>query len=451
MIQRAFQHFSGDSLRAQLLRGGLGSLSIKAGQALIAFAMAVLLARMLGPEGYGVYSFALAIIMLTAIPAQVGVPQLVVRETAKVQASGNYGLMRGLWRWANLAVAIFSALALIVVGGIVWFTDIGGDSARVATLNFGIALIPIIGLANVRGACLRGLRRVVQGQLPESIIRPAVHLFLILTWTIWVVEDQLTPQVAMEFYIVAATLAFGLGAWLLHLARPSQLNERPAPEYELSNWRKAAIPLGLITGLHLVNSYADLIILGLFRPDDDVGIYRAVSQLALLIIFGLQAINQVLHPHFARLYAQGDKDRLQRLVTTSARAILALALLPFLAFLFFGANILQLIFGPGYALGAAALVILAIGQLANAAFGSVGALLNMTGHEQDTMRGMLIAMGGNVALNFILVPTYGMNGAAIATTLSYLLWNAVLRYFVRKRLSIESTAFYFHDVRAVSR
>ena len=234
----------GDGLRAQLLRGGLGSLFVKAGQALLAFAVAVTLARTLGPEGYGVYSFALAILMLTAIPAQVGVPQLVVRETAKAQANGNYGLIRGLWRWGNLAVALFSALALAVVGGIVWFTDIG-DGARVATLAFGIALIPIMALANVRGACLRGLRKVVQGQLPESIIRPALLLLLVLVWGAWFVEDELTPQMAMGFYVIAAVLAFVIGAWLLRRSRPAELGERPAPETPVA--RSMMISSGSIT------------------------------------------------------------------------------------------------------------------------------------------------------------------------------------------------------------
>lgn len=66
--------FRGNGLRAQIMRGGLGSLLIKALQAVLAFAVAVVLARVLGPEGYGVYSYALALLMLTAIPGTSGYP-----------------------------------------------------------------------------------------------------------------------------------------------------------------------------------------------------------------------------------------------------------------------------------------------------------------------------------------------------------------------------------------
>jgi len=288
--------------------------------------------------------------------------------------------------------------------------------------------------------------------LPESVVRPAVLLLLLLIWLGFAPsEAELSANRAMAFYVVAAIVSLALAMWLLHRSRPEELRQKPEPIYYSSDWRKAVIPLALITGLHVVNNYADLIILGLFRLDEEVGIYRAVSQLALLIIFGLQAINQVLHPHFARLYAQRDRAKLQKLVTISARIILALAFGPFVVFLFFGGDILQFVFGSGFAMGATALAILAFGQLANAAFGSVGALLNMTGHERDTMRGMMIAMGANVVLNFVLIPVYGMNGAAIATAFSYLLWNAVLRYFVRKRLSIESAAFGLSVPAAASR
>lgn len=443
--QRIQSLTSGDGLRAQLLRGGAGSLAIKAAHAALAFALAVVLARTLGPEGYGVYSFALAIIMLTAIPAQVGVPQLVVRETAKAQANGSYGLMRGLWRWGNLAVLLFSALSLAVVGGIVWFTDIGADGARVATLTVGIALIPIIALANVRGACLRGLRKVVQGQLPESIIRPALLLLFVLVWGAWFIEDELTPQMAMGFYVLAAVLAFTVGAWLLRRSRPSELCERPAPEYQSSAWRKAVIPLAMITGLQVINNHVDLVILGAFASDQEVGVYRAVTQVSMLIIFGFQALNQVFQPHYARA-VENNKEELQRLVTLSSRLIAATAILPALAILFYASSLLVIIFGSDYETGGGALIILAFGQVVNASMGALGVLLNMTGHERITFYWVAWAAALNVVLTLSLVPVFGMDGAATASSISLVAYNIVLWWAVRSRLGVNTLPFRLKPV-----
>lgn len=432
----------GSEFRIQLMRGGLGSLAVKFTNAALAFALAVALARMLGPEGYGVYSFALAIIMLTAIPAQVGVPQLLARETAKAQANGNFGLMRGLWRWGNLAVVMFSAITLAVVASILWFTH-ADNGARTATLSVGVALCPIIALANIRGACLRGLRKVVHGQIPESIIRPALLLFLVLVWGTWLVEDEFTPQMAMGFYVIASALAFIIGAWLLRRARPAELGEQPAPEYHSSSWRKAVVPLAMITGLQLINNYADLIILGIFHTDEEVGIYRGAFQVALLVVFGLQAMNQVLQPHFARLYEQADMAKLQRLATISARAILALALPPVLVFTVFSADLLAWVFGDAFRAGWMSLIILATGQLVNAGVGSVGLLLNMTGHERDTLRGTAYAVGANILLNLALIPPFGGTGAAVASASALILWNALLRQTAITKLGIETSIMKF--------
>src|SRR5699024_7594138 len=154
-----------------------------------------------------------------------------------------------------------------------------------------------------------------------------------------------------------------------------------------------------------------------------------------------QAMNQVLQPHFARLYEQGDMAKLQRLVTTSARAILALSLPPVLIFMLFGAELLDWVFGDPFRAGGVALAILAAGQLVNAGMGSVGMLLNMTGHERDTMRGIALAAAGNVFLNVILIPPFGVAGAAAASALTLLFWNLLLRSFVKKRLGLKLLAF----------
>jgi O-antigen/teichoic acid export membrane protein len=442
------QFFAGDSLRAQLLRGGVGSLAIKTAHAGLAFLLAVVLARELGPEGYGVYSFALAILMITAIPAQAGIPQLVVRETAKAQANKDWGLMCGLWRWANLEVIVFSIIGALVVGGILPFMG-GADDERVTTVAIGIALIPLIALANVRAACLRGLRMVVWGQLPERVFRPALLLVLVGGWII-ILGTRGGPSAwsVMGLHVIAAGVSFAVGGLMLWMARPENMKRRPVPSYQSSSWHKAVIPLAMITGLQMINNYADLIILGIFRSNEEVGIYRAVFQVALLVIFGLQAINQVLHPHFARLYLDGAHEKLQRLVTISSRAILGLALPPALLFIIFGDDVLRLIFGDPFLAGRPALAILVAGQLVNASLGSVGALLNMTGHERDTMNGMIVAMVVNVGLNLVLAPLYGMAGAAAATATSVLVWNILLRKAVLKRLLIESSALGLKNSRS---
>lgn len=431
----------GGSLRAQLLRGGIGSVSIKIINTLLAFILAVLLARVLGPKGYGVYSFTLSVLMLLSIPIQAGLPHLVVRETAKAYANRDWPVIRGILRWGILSICFFSLFLLAVIGGGLWMGWGWGAPVRRETFTAGLMLIPLVALILTQGASVRGLGRVILGQLPDSILRPGILVILLMAIVWFFPKNELMPQRAMQLQLISTAVAFLVSSIVLWYLQPR--GSQDVRQNSIA-WRRAAFPLSVVAGFQLINIYADIILLGLMRTDEEVGVYRVAVQLAGLVVFGLFAINQVLHPHFAKLHSIGDKEKLQRLVTVSAKIILAFAMPPVLLLVFAGAPILKLLFGEEYMTGACALGILAIGQLSNAAFGSVGALLNMTGHEKDTMRGMMIAAGVNIFLNILLIPTFGMAGAASATAVSLVVWNVVLRSCVRKRLDIESFGWGLH-------
>ena len=428
-------------MRHQIVRGSIGSFGIKVAHMALIFLVEVILARALKPEGYGIYAYIYALTAMIAIPAQLGLPQLVVRETAKAQANEQWGLMRGLWRWSTISVWVFSAALMLATLSIVWFLGERISELERLTLIFGLLLIPLIALGNLRSAALRGLHRVVIGQLPENIIRPGLLILFLLIMSFHSPNQSLDPSSAMGLHALAAAIAFGVGAWLLWHSRPIALSTRPTAIYQAKDWISAALPLALISGLQVINRHIDVLMLGLFRSSEEVGIYKVVANCAFLATFGFLVINSVVAPYFARLYAQGNKKQLQQIVTQSARIIFALAFLAVFMFISFGETILSLIFGTNYATGHNALAILALGQLVNASMGPVSLLLNMTGHERNTMRGIAIASGANIILNLILIPPFGVNGAAAATAITLTIWNVLLWWSVRKHLGIESMAF----------
>lgn len=408
---------------------------------LLGFLLAMFLARVLGPDGYGVYAFALAFVLVLAIPAQVGLPQVVIRETAKAQASKEWGVLRGLWRWSNRYVFLFSVL--IISFGLVtlllgrgWLTE-----ARWSTLMIGLTLVPLLALGNIRGAALRGLGRVLLGQIPERVLRPGLTLFFLVAF-FWGLQGLvMSPALVMALHAIAAFFAYLFGVAALYQYKPTNLLSRSLNSvFYGSYWRKAAMPLALVSGLQMINNHADVIMLGFLREDAEVGVYRVTVQVATLVVFALQSANLVLQPHFARLYSQGELEQLQKLVTYSARLILFMAILLVIPIAFSGELILSVFFGEEYGVGALTLSVLAIGQLFNAAMGSVGVLLNMTGHERETLRGVGIAAICNIFLNALLIPFYGMEGAAVATSITLLTWNVVLRRYVWRDLKIESSA-----------
>jgi O-antigen/teichoic acid export membrane protein len=402
--------------------------------------VAIVLARALGPEGYGTYSFVFAMVSLIAVPSQLGLPNVVVRETARAQLHENFALMRGLWRWATGAAALFS-LALAGAGLVVALVlDDRLGAAELTTFAWSLVLVPLRALGNLRGAALRGLRRVVLGQLPETVLRPAFLLVLLLGLLL-LPTGSLTPARAMGLHSLAAGLAFVAGGWMLLRARPAGMRAAPPLTYQPRAWITAALPLALVSGANLVIQYTDVLVLGLYRPADEVGLYRTAALSATTVAFGVHVVTTVAAPHFARLHAAGETARLQRVVTASTWAILLLTVPVVLAAAVGGGWILGHAFGIEYLGARDTLSVLLLGQLVRAVVGPVAMLLIMTGHEGETARGMTVGAVANLILNLLLVPSFGMIGAAAATAASLAVWSVLLWSTARRRLGIETLPF----------
>lgn len=427
-----------DLARSKLARDTVSSLVLRVGSRALGFGVAVLLARTLGKDGYGIYSYALALVTLLALPAQVGLPTLLVRETAAGLALERPGRVRGVWIFAGRATGALSLI--LAVGAAVLILLLNGVDldAQAMTMIWAIILVPLVALGNLRGAALRGLHRIISGQLPEYVLRPALLIALIVGAAIF--TDTLRPQDAMSLHVVAAGLAFGIGALMLWRLTPPSVRSAQ-PEHQTRAWLVSAVPLALIAGLATVNSQADILMLGIFESSDKVGLYRVATQTANLAVFGLQAVNMVVMPRFAQLYAEKNLVRLQRLVTVSARVILAFSLIVVVTFVAFGQPILSLVFGKDYVDAYIPLVVLLGGQLVSSTAGSVGHLLNMAGYERDSLNAVAVAAAINIVLNLLLIPLWGMVGAATATATSLAVRNIWSFWAVRRRTGINSLAY----------
>lgn len=424
------------SLRRELVHGGIGSLAVRGAMTVTGAALAVTLARALGPADYGVYSFSLAVVTILAIPATMGMPTLVVRETARAEAAGDWARLIGLWRWATIAVALTSALAALAVVAFAWLTPGEWTSAKGTTLLIGAALIPLSALGGLRGAALQGLRRIVLGQLPDTVIRPAL-LLAFAAAAILLPGRRLTPQLTMGLHALAAALAFAFGAAVLLRCRPAGVHGA-TPHTDARAWLAALAPLALIGGVQVLIQQTSVVILGLLDTDAEVGVFRVAAQSAALVAFGLQAVSTVAMPHAARLSAPDERARLQKLATASARTSFAFAFAAFLGAVILGGFLLATVFGRAYAAGTNALAIMAAGQLVYAAFGPAAVFLNMAGHERLTLAAAVGAALAGVALNLALIPSLGLNGAALAAAITLALWNALLWWFARRQIGVDT-------------
>lgn len=439
-IATAFARLSRPGLGRELITGGFGNIAINVAQVLLATVLSVILARVLRPAGYGVYAYVFALVSLLLIPAQFGLTKLIIRETAGGQAQGNPGLIRGIWMW-SLAVGSCTTAIVAILALVILFFVRGHLSQEVFwTCIFGIALLPLRTFSRLIGGALRGLRKVSIGLMPDAVLRTGFLCLFVLIFA-WGYGKHLTASHAMALHAMAAGASLLIAGFLLYRSRPRDLPLLGERIYRSRAWFSAVIPFIWITGTQQIYQYADILILGFFVKSEQIGLYRVAVQAAILGIIGLQTVQFLAQPYIARFYRQKDTARLKRLLTAASRSALLLSLFIFIVLISIGKELIIFIFGSGYVGCYVPLLILFCGQIVKSFFGVSDVLLEMTGHQKYSARAFLVGAVCNVFLNFLLVPFFGLIGAAIATVSSTLIWNLMLWRFAHHKLGLETTVF----------
>ena len=421
------------SLRSYLIRGAFGSFVLKLTQTTAGFLLSVFLARRLGSEGYGTYSFCISIVTLLSIPAMLGCQNLLVKEVASYCAQGKFAFLCGLLiriRQASLVSSFFISFCATVVA----YRLIDSGPFRNVLLS-AFCLVPLLSAMNLQNAALRGLRHVFLGQISLSLM--PLLLIAIIMFSYLITNFILTPiSVIWIHAITLLLLVLGIGR-LLHLKLPKEIAHH-VPAYETDRWVKSLLPFLFTEMMLTCNNEASVILIGIIQNTDSVGLFRVAQRGSDLVHFGLLSINMAIAPTISELFAKGEINRLQNIITKSTLLVTAFALLTSLTLIFLGKWLIPFIFGEEYIQAYVPLVVLCFGQLFNACMGSVGLILNMIGMENFVTRGITIAAISNLFLNAILIPQWGATGAAIANSIALVVWNTLLATWLFKRSGIVS-------------
>ncbi|MBR9916562.1 oligosaccharide flippase family protein [bacterium] len=201
-----------------------------------------------------------------------------------------------------------------------------------------------------------------------------------------------------------------------------------------------SFPFFLTASTGIIISKSDILILNLFTTQEQIGYYHISIKLGFILTIFFTSINKFIGPVFSKLYHANQIEELLNSAKKTTFIIFLLSLPPALLLLFFGENILMLFFGKEFSNSYVPMVIIIISQIVNVFFGSVGVLLDMSGNQKFVFKATLISAIANVVLNFILMPFYGILGAAIATLFSVVL-NNLMFTFACKNIFGESIYF----------
>ena len=414
----------------EVARGAATAFVLKVLGAGLGFGFNVLLARLLGAEGAGMFYLALTVTTIASVVGRMGLDNALLCFTAANAVQGDWNKVAGVYRRGIWIATVVSTVAtLFVVSSAPWIAQgIFSEPTLTAPLRLiALGILPL-SLLTLHAELLKGLKKISEAMLVQSIGIPliSIPLFVALGGPFGVVG-------AVIAYVLATILVLLLGVGMWRKVTPQLRGLRG--DFDVRLLISTSLPLFWVASMNLVMSWTDTVMLGIWMDSKTVGIYSVAMRTAMLTSFILVSVNSIIAPKFAALYAQGEREALGSLACNAAKLMTLLAAPVLLLFIVAPTWILSL-FGPDFITGATVLSILAIGQFVNVATGSVGYLLMMSGYEKLMRNNIMASAALNVALNAILISKYGMLGAAIATAVSLVMMNIVSAGLVYWKLSI---------------
>jgi O-antigen/teichoic acid export membrane protein len=394
----------------------------------------VYLARALGAEALGLYALGMTIVGLVGVVNALGLPRSALRFVATYAASGRWKQLGGFLARGSVILLVLNLLLaalLLAVGPYI--------AVRFYHAPALVPYIPLFGLIMFLGAFTTFLGQVLAGY-KDVVRRTVVTNFVAIPLTIALTVLLIILGTGLWGYIFAQAasgavvlILLAVLAWkMTPKAARVPIGNWPRLEPEVISFSAVLFAMGL---LEFLITQADKVLIGFFLDPRSVGVYAIAATLVAFVPILLQSVNQIFSPAIADLHARGETVLLGRLFQTLTKWILGLTL-PLAAVVIIFARPLMGIFGHDFQFGWPILVVGTLGQLVNCGVGSVGYLLLMSGNQQRLMRVQVVSAGLMVLLNLVLIPYWGIVGAAVAAALTNAISNGLNLREVRSALRL---------------
>jgi O-antigen/teichoic acid export membrane protein len=431
LILRKIHSLFADKKFAEILTGSVWSLSASVVAAGLSMVTSIIVARAYGAEVLGIvavlFSFHQLATIFTVLGTNTSILRLIPEHLAKYSPSSAFRV----YRKTQYLVAAIS----VVIGTTLFFSSEFIAKTVFLKPHFGpyFALtsmfIIFISLTQLNTQAVRGLR-LIRIFAVMRLLPSLCNLLILVPLTIFFFHQD-NPIYAMFASLVVTAL---VGALVMDqvFKKKMGLNDivHPMPVKEIL---AISLPMLMTTTMAFVIGQTGVIILGMFRPEAEVGYYSVAVRMATLTTFVLSAINSMAAPKFSELF-QSDKMEELFYVAKKSSKLIFWTTTPILLFLILlGKPLLSLLFGPDFEVVYWAMFFLVLGQFVNSISGSTGYFMNMTGSQIVFRNVMFGAAFLNVILNLLLIPVLGIYGAALAGMTSVVFWNVYLLIYIKRK------------------
>lgn len=401
---------------------------------LLHFFQKPIMARFLGPDGLGLFSMSMMIIGFIELIALFGIDSALIKFVAeyKEQKEKVYSLVSSAF-FTILIVGIIVSLALFVFSNT--FANVFNMPSlslliKIYALAFPFSLVQGIIYSYFTG--LREMRyyaffRILWASLSLAFI----SAFLIIGLG---VEGAMSGTVFAIF--VTASIMMVIIKRYVHLT---------LSDYKKNTKMLASFGSRLV-GANMINEiyhYVDIIMIGYFLTSTAVGYYAIAISFSRFFWLVPRAMGTVAYPTISEYWAKNDIEAINKLVDKSAKYSACILIFAGMSIIFFAKDIITLLFTSEFLPAVLPLTILIIGTVTSGILKSISVIFASTGKVNIVLIISAIGAVGNILFNIALIPTYGIIGAATATTISYVIGVGITIYFLRKMYTIKFDASWY--------
>lgn len=427
--------FSSDE-RGQAGRMSLIAFSIRMISAVIAFVSQVLLARWMGSFEYGIFVLVWVTMIIVGNLACLGSHTSIIRFIQEYRQKAMLPELRGVL----LAGRLFSLVAATLIAGLgalgIWLLSDRIENYYVIPFLLGITCMPMIALADLLQGVSRAYSWAIAALSPTFITRPI--LILVFMAGALMLGYPATATTAVIAAILATYVTTILQLISVTARVDAKIPQGPR-KMHLGSWFAVSAPIFLVESFFFILTNADVLMVGAYLEPDDVAVYFATVKTLALVHFVYFAVKAGVAQRYAQ-FTHGSPERLaafaRETVTWTFWPSVAMALVV----LALGKPMLML-FGPGFSDGYPLLFVLTLGVVARAAVGPCESLLTMSGNQNICALVYALTLALNVGLNMLLIPQFGLWGAAIATAAAMMFEAGALSFTVWRRLGIVMAIF----------
>lgn len=393
------------------------------------FATKLLIVRSTSKEELGVYSLSVAIISICSLLPNLGLQEGVARYISIYLGENKKDHAAAISRDA-IVVGVLASLVVFVAVFL-----LSGTMSKYLfykpeleiPLRAMSVFIPFAVIANIANGILRG----------NNIIRPKVYAdigqpFLFLVFLCLFVLLKL-PFISIIYAYVLAMVLISSGI-IAYLFRKIKLSFKTYVRISKKELLRFSIPLLATSVMAIVLGWTDTLMLGRYATAEDVGVYNISMSLARLLNFPLGAVSFVYMPVAAEMLARKQYVELNRTYQILTKWVFSVTLPIFFILFFFPEMTITFLFGASFVDASDSLRILSVCFLFHAFLGANGVILLVMGMSRMVM---ILCIGSavlNIVLNYVLIKQfgYGVNGASIATLVSYIALNVTTSVILYK-------------------